>query len=100
MEDAKVQVFYQDDYEFGGWIRQINYDYLQRGIAISRHGSDASHPNVVVLHPQNVESIGMLYTGTYIFGATLPASVIYDKKSPLRIVITIDGNELTYNIRK
>lgn len=42
---------------------------------------------------------GPMYTGHYAFGCTLPNAVVNSKK-PLRMVITIDGNELTYNIRK
>lgn len=103
MENASVKVMYQDEYEFAGWVRQVNYDYINYGAEgrkVSRYDSQTNCPNVVVLDPANVEAIDMMYTGTYAFGATLPNSVIEDTGSPLRMVITIDGNELTYNIRK
>lgn len=103
MQNTTVKVIYQDEYEFAGWVRQVNYDYLnygQNGRDVTRMGYDKKNPNVVVLDPANVEQIGMMYTGTYAFGATLPNSVFEDTKSPLQMIITIDGNELTYNIRK
>lgn len=103
MQNATVKVIYQDEYEFAGWVRQVNYDYLnygEKGRDVNRMGYDKKNPNVVVLDPDNVEEIGMMYTGTYAFGATLPNSVFEDTKSPLQMIITIDGNELTYNIRK
>ena len=103
MQNATVKVIYQDEYEFAGWVRQVNYDYLnygEKGRDVTRMGYDKKNPNVVVLDPANVEEIGMMYTGTYAFGATLPNSVFKDTKSPLQMIITIDGNELTYNIRK
>lgn len=103
MENASVKVVYQDDYEFAGWIRQVNYDYINYGTQgrdVSRYEYDTKCPNVVVLDPVNVEDIGMLYTGTYAFGATLPNSVISDTTSPVRIEITLGENELTYHIRK
>lgn len=103
MENATVKVIYQDEYEFAGWVRQINYDHIQQGSQgrdVSRYGYTTAHPNVVVIDPANEETIDMMYTGTYAFGATLPNSVIEDTKSPLQMIITIDGNELTYNIRK
>ena len=103
VEDITVKVVYQDDYEFAGWVRQVNYDYINYGAQgrdIKRYQWDTKHPNVVVLDPANVEPIGMMYTGTYVFGATLPNTVIEDTESPLRMVITIGGNEMTYHIRK
>jgi hypothetical protein len=103
MENASVKVIYQDDYEFAGWVRQVNYDYLNYGSGgrdVTRINATTARPNVVVLDPANVETIDMMYTGTYVFGATLPNSVVEDTKSPLQIIVTIDGNELTYNVRK
>jgi len=103
MEDAAVKVVYQDDYEFAGWIRQVNYDYINvgsEGRDVSRLNADTFCPNVVVLDPENVENIDMMYTGTYAFGCTLPNSVVEDTKSPLRIEIKLGENDLTYNIRK
>ena len=102
-ENVAVKVVYQDEYEFAGWVRQVNYDYINYGAEgrnVYRPGRETPAPNVVVLDPENVEPIDMMYTGTYVFGATLPNSVIEDTHSPMQMIITLDGNELTYNIRK
>ena len=42
---------------------------------------------------------GFIVDGHYAFGCTLPNSVVKSKK-PLSMVININGNEITYNIRK
>ncbi len=97
MEEATVKVVYADEYEFAGWIRQINYDYNTH---CYRYGSDTTGGGTVVMNPGNEEPIDMMYTGTYVFGCTLPNSVIEDKTSPLRVEIKLGGNDLTYHIRK
>ena len=103
-EEVTIKVVYQDDYEFNGWIRQIVYDHMeaQNGDkGLSRYGYEKDdYPNEIVLNPANVEAIDMMYTGTYVFGCTLPNYVLEDKKSPLRIEIQLGDNDLTYNIRK
>ena len=53
-----------------------------------------------MLNPSDEETIiGPLYVGHYVFGCTLPMSIIEDKNAPLRMVITMRDNELIYNIR-
>ena len=52
------------------------------------------------MNSTKTEVVDVMYTGTYASGCTLPNYVIEDKKSPLRIEISMDGNELTYHIRK
>ena len=52
-----------------------------------------------VIDPADNFEIDPMYSGHYVFGCTLPNAVVNSEK-PLRMVITIDGNELTYNIRK
>lgn len=103
-EEATVKVVYQDDYEFNGWIRQIIYDHMEAqngNKGVSRYGYDKDdYPNEIVMNPAKVEVIDMMYTGTYVFGCTLPNYVLEDKKAPLRIEIKLGENELTYNIRK
>lgn len=97
MENITVKVVYADEYEFAGWVRQINYDHNTNCF---RFGATTPGGGTVVMHPENEEPIDMMYTGTYIFGCTLPNSVIEDKSSPLRVEINLGGNELTYHIRK
>lgn len=78
-----VKVVYDDVYEYGGWAYQ--YDF------------DQSKTTVLDLNEQF--AIEPMYQGHYVFGCTLPNAVVNSKK-PLRMEITIDGNEITYNIRK
>lgn len=97
MEGVAVKVIYADEYEFAGWVRQINYDY---NTTCYRYGSDTNGGGTVVLNPENEEAIDMMYTGTYVFGCTLPNAVIEDKSAQLRVEIKLGENDLTYNIRK
>lgn len=107
MEEASVKVIYDDEYEYTGWTRQMNHDYRTKlyrryydgkyYIAVS--GDKDSQLSDIVLDPANEESIGMMYTGTYVIGCTLPNAVV-NSKAPLRIEIQLGSNELTYNIRK
>ena len=61
---------------------------------------EVKYSSEIVMNPKKTEAVDVMYTGTYAFGCTLPNYVIEDKKSPLRIEISMDGNELTYHIRK
>jgi len=97
MEETSIKVVYDDEYEFVGWMRQINYDYNK---AVYRYGASTVGGPVAVLHPDNEEAIDMMYTGTYVFGCTLPNSVVEDKSAPLRMEIKLGENDLTYHIRK
>ncbi len=97
MEDATVKVVYAEEYEFNGWVRQINFDHTAH---VYRYGVDTTTAPYCVMDPANEEAIGMMYTGTYVFGCTVPNAVVEDKTSPLAVVITLGGNELTYHIRK
>lgn len=99
-----VKVVYADEYEFGGWIRQIDYSKISRNYSdgcVTRYGYEKDqHPAQIVMHPDKVEAVGPMQTGNYVFGCTLPNYVITDEETPLRMIIIIDGNEITYNIRK
>ncbi|MBQ8086803.1 MAG: hypothetical protein IJ234_00050 [Clostridia bacterium] len=97
LSDSDVKVIYQEEYEFAGWVRQFNFDYNQR---VYRHAYDYVAAPTAVLNPEAPESIPMLYTGNYVFGCTLPNAVVEDKAGSLKMVITINGNEITYAIRK
>ena len=90
-QQVEVKVVYDDDYEFAGWVRMINYDYdtYDGNGALVR----------TTLNPDNSESIDMMYTAHLVFGATLPNAVVEDK-APLRMEIKLGENELTYHIRK
>ena len=108
MSEATVTVVYDDDYEFGGWVRQINYDYIKRvyfngdGNYHSGHAAvdgQLAYEQALFLDPGAEEKISTMYTGHYVFGCTLPNEVITSSE-PLKMVITLGDNELTYNIRK
>jgi len=96
-EEASVKVVYDDEYEFIGWVRQMNYDY---NTIVFRGSYDEPHAPTAVLDPTNEEAIGMLYTGSFIFGCTLPNKVVEDKNAPLRLEIKLGESDIIYNIRK
>lgn len=98
LKNVSVKAVYDEVYEYGGWSFQRNYNY-------------SSHKNAALDVDKNKQNvrwkinaadqfvIGPMYEGHYIFGCTLPNAVIEGAKS-LKLIITIDGNEITYNIRK
>lgn len=77
-----VKVVYDDEYEYSGFVRE--YDY------------NRSNSNVI---PDEI-LIGPMYTGHYALLCLIPNYPVQDKSTPIRMTITIDGNEFTYNIRK
>lgn len=97
MEDTTVKVVYAEEYEYAGWMRQINYDYNKN---VYRWNASTTGFKTAVISPKNEEEIGMMYKGTYVIGATLPNAIVEDKSSPLQLVITMGGNEIVYNVRK
>ena len=114
LKDCSVKVVYDDKYEYAGWAYQYNYDnnvkeaYLEcyRGddyaYQIYYNNGDNEYnanSNDFVIPSDSSFPINQMYTGHYAFGCTLPNSVV-SSKAPLRMEIEIDGNELTYNIRK
>lgn len=83
LDQAEVRAIYDDVYEFAGWAYQRDADRkIDYALA-----SDLEF----VIEP--------MYNGHYFFGCTLPNAVI-ESKAPLRLIITLGGNEITYNIRK
>ena len=104
IEEMSVKVFYQDDYEFTGWIRQIENNYISKetsDFGVTRYDANKEdYPNAIVLNPEKTHPIDMLYTGSFVVGCTLPNYVINDKTSSLRLEINLGGNELTYHIKK
>ena len=84
LSDVAVKVTYDDLYEYAGWCYQPDYNNDRQDYAINPEGQFAIDP---------------MYQGHYMFGCTLPNAVVNSKK-PLQMIITLDGNEITYNIRK
>ena len=90
-QQATVKVVFDEEYEFAGWVRMENYDY-------DTHDGNKFLVRSV-LDPANSEMTEMMYTCHMVFGCTLPNAVV-EGKEPLQMIITLGGNELTYNIRK
>lgn len=87
LSSVTVRVVYDDAYEFGGWAYQSNFDNY------------GDYNQTAAIDSADQFAIAPMYVGHYIFGCTLPNAVVNSKK-PLSMIIIIDGNELTYNIRK
>lgn len=98
LTSCEVKVIYDDVYEYGGWFYQYNYN--NGTYDSSKSGEDRKKQNTNwVINQADQFAINPMYQGHYVFGCTLPNAVV-NSKAPLRMVITIDGNEITYNIRK
>ena len=80
--NMNVKVIYDDEYDYNGFVGQFDYN----------HSDKESVPYEIPLDP--------MYTGHYFASCTLPNFVVQDKNSPLRMIITINGHEFTYHIRK
>lgn len=89
LSDVNVTVIYDEDYVYGGWAYQRDYDYEKEQGDTIFFGQGEDH----------AFAISPMYTGHYVFGATLPNAVINGKKE-LKIEINVDGNEMTYYVRR
>lgn len=89
LEQCEVKVVFNEKYEYQGWQYQYDYD----------NTTDYDYNINAVIHQDDQFAIGPMYQGHYCFGCTLPNSVVTSKE-PLQMVITIDGHEIIYNIRK
>ena len=101
LKDTVVKIIYDDEYEYDGWIRQFNLDYSKS--ELHKHPKNENIEGLigwpVCLSPVDEMPIAPMYTGHYAFGCTLPNFIVEDKSAPLRMVITMNGHKLTYNIR-
>ena len=88
LQDYSVRVIYDEVYEYQGWARQFE----KWGIG----SVDKENGGKLV---ENDTKIGALYQGYFCFGCTLP-NFIFTNEKPLRMEITMDGNEFTYYVRK
>lgn len=95
MEGAEVKVYFNDEYEFQGWVRQFNYNY---DTTRQYEGIIGTYIRAAI-DPANEEAIDPVYTGHYVFGCTLPNAVV-EGTEPLRMEIRLGENDLTYHIRK
>ena len=106
LEKATVVVVFDEKYEYQGFTRQFNYDnvyadelYLNGNYSWDTEAGVALDPKNVFIDPADIFSIEPMYEGYYLFGCTLPNKVVKGTE-PLSMKITLDGNEITYNIRK
>ncbi len=83
IEKVEVIVVFDDNAKFNGWVRQYDFDVSE------------DKP----LNTADNFSIDPYYIGHYVFGCTLPNTVV-NSKDPLRMEIKLGENELTYYIRK
>ena len=98
ISQCEVKVVFDDKYEYAGWAFQYNYNNSTRKNNSFGITSECQNTEWVI-DKTDIFSIDPMYSGHYCFGCTLPNAVV-KSKNPLRMVITIDGNEITYNIRK
>lgn len=103
LANCEVKCVFDDVYEYQGWVYQYNYDNKTGEYSYSRFSNGDcvgyTDAQTFVIAKDDNFAINPMYTGHYCFGCTLPNAVVNSKK-PLRIVIMMDGNEITYNIRK
>ena len=86
LADIEVTAIYDEDYIYGGWAFEFNYDYNPDRV-ISRDMDDYYF------------CISPLYEGHYMLGATLPNAVINGNKE-LKLIIKMGGNEMTYYVKR
>ena len=96
-KNAVVTVVYNDEYVFQGGTRQFNYNY-QNG-ELYQYGNKTAIGWPAYLGEADTKPVGMLYWGHYLFFCTLPNFVVEDKEGSLKIVVSLDENELTYIVR-
>ena len=98
LENVTVKAIYDDFYEYAGWFYQRNYN--NQTDKYEGQEVDRAKQNLRwAINLSDQFAIGPMYMGHYIFGCTLPNAVINGNKS-LKLIITIDDNEITYNIQK
>lgn len=104
LKECTVKVLFDEKYEYEGWTYQSNYDNEPSTKSEVRNRwkleEDKGKQNKRwAIDKADNFAIEPMYKGHYIFGCTLPNTVIESTK-PLKMIITLDGNKITYNIRK
>lgn len=82
LKACNVTVYYDEVYEFKGFCYQFK-----------------DREATWVLESSDNFDIDPLYVGYYLFGCTVP-NIVEEEDAPLKIVIELDGHEITYNVRK
>ena len=110
LEFCSVKVIYDNTYEYTGWVYQSDYDNethaeITEGDEATylRFLEDADKQNMRwAIAQENQFAIDPMFQGHYIFGCTLPNTVV-QSKAPLAMIISFgeEGEyQVTYNIRK
>ena len=98
LSSCGVKIIFDDIYEYAGWVYQVNYNNETYKDSYFGNDSDIQNFRWAINEADNFV-IDPMYVGHYIFGCTVPNAVV-ESKNPLKMVITLDGNEITYNVRK
>lgn len=100
-KNCSVKVVYNNKYEYAGWVYQSNFNNGSddNGYSYDLEEDKGKQNKRWAIDKEDTFSIDPMYQGHFIFGCTLPNAVINSTK-PLKMVITLDGNEITYHIRK
>lgn len=93
---CEVKVIFDEEFEYAGWAWQYNWDNGTKDTEWDELNGIQNKEFVIDRADQF--AIEPWYAGHYAFGCTLPNAIVESDK-PLSLVITIDGNELTYNVR-
>lgn len=96
MPEIKVVAVFDNQYEFGGWVRQFDNEY-EVGGAVFWDETRYVMCDPAIQRGDEIP-IGMLGTGHFIIGCTLPNMVVKGTE-PLRLEVTIGEHFLVYNIR-
>ena len=100
LSNCEVKVIYDNSYEYAGSCWQSNYDNKVITSNKGQYGEDVGQQNLRwAINDADLFSIDPMYQGHYIFSCKLP-NIVVNSKKPLKMIITIDGNEIIYNIRK
>ena len=95
LSSVEVRAFFRD-VEFVGWSWQYNWNNEVK--TYDWNELNGVQNKEFVISRDDQFSIDPFYAGHYCFGCTLPNAVV-SSEEPLKLVITIDGNEITYNVR-
>lgn len=91
LSDYSVTATYDDVYQFTGWAHQLDWNNTYQHF-------DDGYSRVAYIHDDNQFEIEPMYAGHYVFGVALPNAVV-DGEEPLSIMIRIEDDCFTYNIR-
>lgn len=87
---SDVVLTYDDKYQYSGWVYQYDTDPWM---------ADYDLMDESVMEKKDYMPIGPLFEGYFVIGGTIPNTVVNSER-PLRLEFTLDGNAVTYHIRK